>query len=67
MVGYKETFLKINNNFPAYIAICPTVCQFMLTISSTIFNFIVELDNAQLLALVKSILIEKKKFGRRFT
>ena len=67
MVGYKETFLKINNNFPAYVAIWPTVCQFMLTISSTIFNFIAELVNAQLLALVKSILIEKKKFGRRFT
>ena len=39
MVGCKETLLKINNNFLA-------LYEFMLAISSTTLNFIVELDNA---------------------
>ena len=51
MVGFKEILLKINNDFPTYVAICSAFCVFMLTISSNIFNFVPELDNAQLLTL----------------
>ena len=47
IVSSHETLLKINNNFPAYIAIWPTLCN-MLTISSFIFSFIAGLDKAQL-------------------
>ena len=59
MVSYKETVMKINNNFPAHLATSPRVFKFILLIFSTIFDFIAELGNAELLALVKSILLDK--------
>ena len=50
MFGYKETLLKYINYSPAQVAFCPILSEFRLTISFAIFNFIAELDNAQLLA-----------------
>ena len=52
----KETLLKMNKNFPVQVTIYgvyPKYCEFMLTISFTIFTicFIAELNNTQILAL----------------
>ena len=38
MVSYKQTLLKVNNNFPAEVTIYPTLYQSMLTISFIIFD-----------------------------
>lgn len=56
----KETLLKMNKNFPAQVTIYgiyPKYCEFMLTISFTIFTirFIAELNNTQVLALVLEV------------
>lgn len=51
-----------NENFWAKAGICPIICEHILTIISTILNFISELDNAELLALVYEVNFTRQKF-----
>ena len=56
MVGYKEALVKINNNFPAYLA---DSLRIYAVNFSTIFDFIAELGYAELFKIVNSILLDK--------
>lgn len=57
MIDCKETSLKFNNDFAELLAICVTLGGVMLQISPHMFNFVTELGNPHLLALVfKTIL-----------
>lgn len=57
MIDCKETSLKFNNDFAELLAICVTLGGVMLQISPNMFNFVTELGNPHLLALVfKTIL-----------